>query len=93
MTALRISSGPLVWALHFTALYGFTALACARGFTAAIPWVVGVSTVVLGSAAALLMLRFSREQFIDWLSAALAALSLVAIVWQAFPVLLVRSCG
>jgi hypothetical protein len=91
--ALRIAYGPLLWALHLTALYGFTALACARGFAHAVPWVIAVATLVLGAAAALLMLRFSKPQFMDWLTAALAALSLVAIVWQALPVLLVSPCG
>jgi hypothetical protein len=93
MTALRISAGPLLWALHFAALYGFTALACARGFAAAIPWVIAVSTVVLAAAAAGFMVRSSKEEFVGWLGAALTAFSLVAILWQALPVLLVSPCG
>lgn len=93
MTALRILAGPLLWALHFAALYGFTALACARGGAAAIPWVAAVATLLLGGAVGLLMVKLSKEQFIDWLSAALAALSLLAIVWQGLPVLLIALCG
>lgn len=92
MNALRISSGPLLWALHFAVLYGFTALACARGLAAAIPWVAGVSTLALAAAAATLMVRTSKEQFVDWLAAALAAFSLLAMIWQALPVLLVSAC-
>ena len=92
MTALRISSGPLLWALHFAVLYGFTALACARGFAHSVPWVIGVATLVLGAAAAFFILRSSKDQFIGWLAAALAALSLLAMVWQAVPVLIVPAC-
>ena len=39
--ALRMALGVMVWAAHFAVVYGFTALACARGFASAAPWVVG----------------------------------------------------
>jgi hypothetical protein len=93
MSALRISAGPLLWAFHFTVIYAFNALACARGFSQFVPWVIAAATLVLGAAATLLVLRSSREEFVDWLSASLAALSLVAILWQALPVLLVSPCA
>ena len=51
MAALRISLGVVLWALHFTVIYGFTALACARGFGASVPWFVGGATVVAAAAA------------------------------------------
>ena len=92
MSALRISSGPLLWALHFALLYGFTALACARGFAHSVPWVIAVATLVLGAAAGFFIWRSPREQFIGWLGAALAAVSLLAMVWQAVPVLIVPAC-
>src|SRR5690606_4495033 len=39
--AFWLASGVVVWALHFTAAYGYTGLACARGMAASVPWVVG----------------------------------------------------
>jgi uncharacterized membrane protein YoaK (UPF0700 family) len=94
MRALWISSGPLVWALHFTALYGFAALACARGFAQVLPWVVAAATLVAGALAGALVLRHARRgDFIDWLTAALAAFALLAIAWQAVPAFVVPSCG
>jgi hypothetical protein len=93
MTALRIAYGPLLWALHFGVLYGFNALACARGFPHAVPWVAAAATVALGAVAALLLVRSMKSDFIDWLTAALAGVALLAILWQALPVLLVPACG
>jgi hypothetical protein len=43
--------GPALWALHFAALYGFTALACARGFAGAVPWVIAAATLAIAAAA------------------------------------------
>ena len=45
------------WALHFAVVYGYTGLACARALDRSVPWVVGVSTLVLGAVAALLFAR------------------------------------
>jgi hypothetical protein len=92
MTALRVSAGPLLWLAHFTLLYGFNSIACARGFEGAVPWAVGFATVILGVAAALLVF-LPRKDFVNWLSAALAALSLLAILWQALPALMVSPCA
>lgn len=92
MTALRLSAGPLLWLLHFTVLYGFNAIACARGFQGAVPWAVAIATVVVGAGAALVVFQ-SRKQFIDWLAAGLGALALLAILWQALPVLMVSPCA
>jgi hypothetical protein len=94
MRALWISSGPLVWALHFAALYGFAALACARGFAHAVPWIVATATLVAAALAGVLVLRHAkRGDFIDWLTAALAAFALLAIAWQALPAFVVPVCG
>ena len=92
MSALRIVYGPALWFLHFGAVYGFTALACARGFPHAVPWVIAVLTVVLAAASAVLLLT-SKKDFVGWLTAALGAFALAAILLQALPALLVPPCA
>jgi hypothetical protein len=82
MTMLRMSSGAIVWALHFTVIYGFTALACARGFGASAAWVVGVATLLAAAAAGLLILWNWKGEFTRWMTAAVAGAALVAILWE-----------
>jgi hypothetical protein len=91
--SLRMSSGAIVWALHFGVVYGLTALACARGYGQAIPWVIGVATILAGAAVVVVM-RLSwphRHRFEGSLMFAIAGLSLVAIVWETVPLLLLGS--
>jgi hypothetical protein len=92
--ALWIASGVIVWALHFTALYGFTALACARGFPRALPWVIGAATLAAAAlAVAIIALAYSkRRDFVDWIAAGVAAFALLVIAWEALPVLFVPAC-
>lgn len=92
MAALRISLGVVLWALHFTVIYGFTALACARGFGASAPWFVGGATVVAAAAAIAIIVTHRSGEFTRWMTAAVAALALVAIVWEGFPALMVPAC-
>ena len=105
----RVSAPLAVWAVHFLAIYGLTALACARGFAA--QRVLGIEVVALGIAvatliaAAALVLVIARalggrrrgaddsEDFLRWMSAAAGALALVAIVWEALPALVVPVCA
>lgn len=93
--ALRLSAGVLVWALHFGVLYGFTALACARGFPGAVPWVAGGATLAALAAIALLFLREipGRAEFVAWVSVAVAGLALVAVLYQTVPLFLVPVCA
>jgi hypothetical protein len=93
MRALWISSGVIVWALHFAAIYGFTALACARGIGAAAPWVVGAATVVAAALAAALILRNLSSEFTQWMTAAVAAAALLAILWEGLSAFLAAPCG
>jgi hypothetical protein len=93
MNALRMSSGAFIWALHFVAVYGFTGLACARGFGAAVPWTVGVITLVAAAAAILVILQNWSSEFTRWMSAAIAALALLAIAWEALAALLAPTCA
>ena len=85
-----MSFGAIVWALHFGVVYGLTALACARGYGQAIPWVIGFATVVAGTTV-LVAMRLAwpdRHRFEGGLMFASAGLSLVAIVWETVPLLL-----
>lgn len=88
--ALQISSGVIVWALHFTAVYGYTALACARGF-GGISWFVGAMTVVAGLLTLAIIVKNLDREFVRWISAAVAGAALVAIAWEGLTPLLVRS--
>jgi hypothetical protein len=91
---LRISSGAIVWALHFAAIYGITALACARGVPATVPWVIGIATALaVAVAAACVVLGMRAAGFAGWLTAAVAGLALIAIVWEAVPVFAVPACA
>ena len=93
--AFLLSAGPLAWAAHFLAIYGFTGVACARGLAASVPWAVAGATVIAAVACAWVMrvaLR-QRDHFEEWLSAALCAMALLAIAWEAMTVLLVPPCA
>lgn len=93
MGALRISLGILVWALHFAAIYGFTALACARGFGAAAPWVALAATVVAAAAAIAIIATHLSSEFTRWMTASVAALALLAIVWEGLSPLWAPPCA
>ena len=94
-TALRIAAGVIVWALHFAALYGVTALACARGWEAIVPgFIAGATVVAVLAALAIIVGGWRRRAVFEyWLSATVAAFGLVAIVYEALPVLTVPACG
>lgn len=93
--ALRISIGVIVWSLHFAAIYGITALACARGMPGLIAPGVAVATLVaIALLIPVLVTGFRRRaEFEPWMSATVGALALVAVVWESIPVLLVPACG
>jgi hypothetical protein len=92
---LFMSSGVMVWALHFTAIYGITGLACARGWHSLVLPSIAVATALaaIASIAIVAAALPRRAQFEYWMSACLAALALLAIVWEAIPVFLVPICG
>ena len=102
-TAVRLSSPVMVWALHFGSIYALAALACARGFNGAhlfgmdaVTWIVlGATIVALAviTRVAIPALRAGLQPFENWLTASLAALAALAIVWQGIaPVLLLPPC-
>jgi hypothetical protein len=88
----------IVWSAHFTVIYGFTALACARQMTPLVPWVVGVvSTLALLALVAIAVpagMRAARASRLpDFLAASLGGLSAVAIVWEASALFFVPRCA
>lgn len=95
LTALRISAGVIVWVLHFAAIYGITALACARGWNALVVPAIAVATgVAVLAALAIIVAGWRRRgEFESWLSATIAGFALIAIVYEAIPVLMVPVCG
>jgi hypothetical protein len=72
-----------------------------------VPWVIGAATlaaaavtlVVIGLAVRDARLNTSRNNmnnmssFVPWMTAAFGGLALMAILWEALPVLLVPTCG
>jgi hypothetical protein len=89
---LRISAGAIVWALHFAAIYGVTALACARNLPGLVPWAVGIATA-LAAAAAVALIAVRTPDFAGWVASGVAALALLAILWEAASVLVVPACA
>jgi hypothetical protein len=103
-TTLSIGAGIVVWALHLLALYGVTALACARGLDdvrwlgfGIVPWTVVLATLIgvgvvawIGTSA---WRTHSRERLAPWLSATLCAVAAFAMLLEAIPVAIVSVCG
>ena len=100
--ALRMLSGALIWAVHFMGIYGFTTLACARDFASiqwlgigVVAWVVGGATVIALAAGLWVIftaIRTRRIGFTEWMTASVAALASLAIVWEALPAVMVSAC-
>jgi len=93
-TLLRMSSGVIVWALHFAAIYGATGIACARGAPGAALIAVAAAT---GVAAALLLpivvRGWRRRAEFEWgFAGSVAAFALLAVVWEAIPAVMVPTC-
>lgn len=102
---LLLFAGPLVWALHFVAIYGLTGVACARPGAAG-PWLglpaAGWAVVGLGLVAAAVLAACLRAQpgsaspdnrrFLRWTGSALIGLALLAIAWETLAVFLVPGC-
>lgn len=92
--ALWMSSGVIVWAVHFAAVYGFTGLACARGMAAIVPWGVGAATLVALAVAALLVWRGvgRHGEFENGMATGLAAFALLAIAFEGVPLFMGNPC-
>jgi len=86
-----------IWAAHFTLVYGFTALACARSFAGLVPWVVvPLSIAAVVGIGVLVMrgpIRTARSwNFSDTVACGLGGLAIIAVVWEASSMLL-PSCA
>ena len=94
-TLLLVSAGVIIWALHFAAIYGLTALACARGWNAALVPALWIATAVavVASLAVIAAGWRRRDVFEYWLAGTLAGFGLVAIVYEAVTILMVPACG
>ena len=93
--ALWLSSGVIVWAIHFVAIYGYTGLACARAMERSVPWAVGGATLIAATAALAILARAMRtagRSFESWMAAGIAALALIAILWETLPVMILPVC-
>ena len=93
--ALWLSSGVILWAVHFVAIYGYTGLACARAMERSVPWAVGGMTVAgAGIAAALLARAFPRRSnFEAGIAAGLVGFALLAMLWEGASLLMVPACA
>jgi hypothetical protein len=102
-TTLRMFAGVLIWAAHFTAIYSFNGIACARGFAesellgvGATTWAIGTATAIAIAAILIVLVpaaRRARGSFEEWMAAGVAALALVAIVFETIPVFMVPPCA
>ena len=105
---LSMLAGAVIWAIHFTIVYGFTSVACARGLgTDLVPLTIFVATGVAALAAAVVVMvsslrpvasgapdsdQASVADFIRWVTAAIAGLALVVIVLEGLTAALVPPC-
>lgn len=103
------TSGMLVWALHFAAIYFFNTLACTRAFwrtelggTKIVPLVVGLATVVAIILTSAILLWVSRnrldddeqtQHFLHFATSAVGLISIIAVFWNAIPAFIVPACG
>jgi hypothetical protein len=103
---LRLFSGPIIWAIHFLTIYGFTGVLCARPALrdtwlgiSVFSWGIGAATSVAIAALIFLhsrdwrnILAGRKSDFIHLTASGLGLLSIVAIVWETVPVFIVPAC-
>lgn len=104
-TLLLLFSGPIVWMLHFFAIYGLAGIVCARPALQAggaggpvLTWgVLGLGLLAAAAIFAALFLARRREAaaapFVRQVATGLGALALVAIAWETTAALLVPGCS
>lgn len=102
---LLLFSGPLIWAVHFVAIYSFNGILCARTAAQASWLGVGIATWGIGGAGILAIAAIAAclaveprgapdsHGFVRWVTIGLGWLAIVAIVWETLPVFLVPACG
>ena len=99
-------AGPIIWAVHFLAVYSVHGIACARPALAsdwlglsASAWIILVLSV---SALASMALAYrclhtripapGNPRFLPWLAGTLSLLSALAVVWETIPLLWLPAC-
>jgi hypothetical protein len=90
---LRMSSGAIVWAVHFGVIYGATAMACALGFPSLVPWTVGISGAIAAAALLALTTLVGDPAFEHWMTGGVAVAALIAVFWETLGVFAVPPCG
>ncbi|KRB67958.1 hypothetical protein [Noviherbaspirillum sp. Root189] len=105
---LLIFSGPIIWVVHFLAIYGATGVICARPAAArlqwfglhAADWCTLMASVVAMATIGAIVLRTRRQQahaghagFTPWMAAGLGLLSIIAILWETLPILFIPACN
>jgi hypothetical protein len=102
---LLLFAGPIVWGLHFLAIYGFTGVACARPAAGpqwlGLPWegwvVIAAGLVAAAVLAACLRARprsnlVHNREFLRATGLSLNGLALLAVVWETLAVVLLPGC-
>ena len=103
---LLLMAGPIIWAVHFVAIYGFIGVVCARPVPDAhwlgVSW-AGWVVVAMGLVAAVVLVAWLRlrptaaepdnRRFLHRSSLALGWLALLAIAWETLAVFLVPGCA
>lgn len=108
LTSLVMLSGLLVWSLQFGLLYGFNALACARGFATAQVLGLGlvpVTVALVTAACCLLTVVIAVKQlrrragderpgseFVRITTVLIGALAVLAMIWTGLPAAIVQPC-
>ena len=92
---LFMAAGVMVWAVHFTAIYGYTGLACARGWERSVTPAVTVMTMIaaVGAGAVVFAGLKRRGHFEPALAAGLAGFALLAILWEGAGVAFLVPCA
>lgn len=104
---LMLFSGPIVWAVHFLFIYGYTGVICARpGLNmqwlgiSVLEWGIGVAGLAAIALLAFIHLgnrlagmRENNAAFLRWAGVGLALLSVLAIVLETLPIFIVPACA
>lgn len=99
---MRLFAAPVLWAVHFVIVYGAAAVYCEQAGVGAGPLpaslFIGAATAAALGAIALAAFPSARQigapsgRFLAGVTLALAALSAVAVVFTALPILYVGAC-
>jgi hypothetical protein len=104
---LLIFSGPIIWAVHFVAIYGAAGVICARPAAARLQWfglhaadwstLIASAVAIAAIGAVILHMRKTIGHakyagLIPWITVGLGMLAIVAILWETLPILLIPAC-